>query len=260
MSNQISRNIILFAIMAAGAAGVAGCKSACQANKEIGLAPIVCQPMNQTVKEGETASFEVIACGRGKEYQWYFDDGSRQVPLEDAKGYRNTHSAKLSVVNVSSNNVGRYFCRIVSYDSEKNPAITETRMATLGFLARTLPASLSIIDHQPIPPGSSGTSECGSYCAFLLFDNTTHTGYRPSGTGAGLARVKFSNNPNDLPTSSYELLWKTGPLDKGCATNFTTTQKSFPCNTAKLYKFIVYFKGAWPPPAGSGDVQLNLDF
>lgn len=246
--------------MAMMAVGATGCKSVCKANKDAGLATIVCQPMNQTVGDKDTAAFEVKACGRELEYQWYYNDGTKPIPLEDTNGFCGAHRSQLFISNVT-NHVGHYSCRIVSYDVEENPAVTETRMATLGFIRTSKKAmSLNIIDHQPPPPGSSGTSSCGPYGAFLLFDNTNHAGYKPTaGQQVGFVKVKYSNSLTYLQTSTYELLWKTGVLEKGCATNYTDTQKTFPCNASKYYKFIVYFK-TWPPAPGSGDVVLDLTF
>jgi hypothetical protein len=273
MTKQTSRILALVAL-AGLAVGATGCKSVCRdccANAEkggkgLGSLTIRHQPEDQTVKENDKAEFKVDAAGGPLEYQWFFDNGSNRLQLADSRDFNGTRKNKLEVSNVSDNKVGHYYCRIISYDSEENPVSLESRMATLGFIeAPKRPQSLGTVDHQPLPPGSSGTSTCGVYCAFILFDNINHAGYKPAtGQTKGYLTLKLSNSTGTAPlqTSTYKVLWKTGVREKGCAADYSTTQKWFSCSAPKAYKFIVYFNCEnWPPPNSAGaQLLLDVDF
>jgi hypothetical protein len=255
MTKQISRMMALIA--AAGlVVGATGCKSVCQANKKAGLPMIVCQPLDQTVDKDGTAELKAKAIGKHLIYQWYRNG----EPLEDTNGIWGANRSHLFVSHLSNGNVGNYSCRIISTDRWEFPVNTDTRLATVGFTEKMkLESQIITIQHQPLPPGSSGKSSCGPFCAYVLFN----AGFTPN-TGQNVAylRVKFSNAANYLPVSAYNVLWQSGTvLDRGCATNYSDTQKSFPCNSAKKYKFIVYFTGnTWPLSGTAGaEVLLNIN-
>lgn len=259
MTTHISRMMAL-AVFAGLVVGGTGCKCVsqnecspvCKENTEAGLPMIQCQPLDATVTgKEETAVFNVNADGKDLAFQWYRDGR----PLADTDGFQGAKKQQLLVSDVPHGKVGNYFCRIISTDSSGFPINTDTRMATLGFV-ETKSRSTPPVQHQPLPPGSSGTSTCGVYCAYVLFP----AGFKPAtGHFTASATVRFSNSMNCLPVTSYNLFWQVNALEKGCATNSSDIKKSFPCNAAKTYKFIVYFTGnTWPFP-GTAGAEVLLD-
>jgi hypothetical protein len=260
MTKQTSRMMALV-VFAGLVLGVVGCKSVsrnscaqvCKDNTEAGLPTIQCQPLDTTVGEKETATFKVTAVGKNLEFQWYRNG----YPLTDTEGFKGAKRPQLFISDVSSGKVGNYFCRIIGTDCSEFPISTDTRMATLGYV-QTFKPMAQTIQHQPLPPGSSGTSICGPYCAYVPFQ----TGFKPA-TGQTLARakVRLSNSTSYLPVGSYNLFWQASVLERGCATNYTDMEKSFSCKDTKTYKFIVYFTGnTWPLPGAAGaDVLLDVN-
>lgn len=110
-----------------------------------------------------------------------------------------------------------------------------------------------------MPPGSSGTSVCGPYAAFLVFDNGD-VGYTPD-PGTTLCIVQVQADGADLDNTQYNLLWRASPTVRGCAAvvEGSATQKSFASSPAKKYSLTLYFKPGDCPPSGA-DVVLEVSF
>jgi len=113
--------------------------------------------------------------------------------------------------------------------------------------------------HQPMPPGSSGTSVCGAYAGFALYNNGG-TGYTPD-PGTTLCVVQVQVGGAYLANTQYNLLWRTGATSRGCATAVagSTTQKTFASSPAKKYSLTLYFMPGNCPPNGT-DVVLEVSF
>ena len=110
-----------------------------------------------------------------------------------------------------------------------------------------------------MPPGSSGTSQCGGYAGFVNFTNSP-TGYVPdAGTTKCVGSVVAGTN--SVPNTDFDLFWRTSATDKGCAAVGTgsTTHKSFASSPAKRYAFTVYFKPGKVPAQGT-DIALTITF
>ena len=225
----------------------------CRKNRKEGLASIVCQPMDVTVKQGKTAKFEVkTAKSRHLAYQWCFNG----EPIEsEKKGFRGTRKSRLVVSNVQSDKAGFYSCEIESLDKHGNPVRTGTRAAALGFSESIL--TVYPPQHQPMPPSFPSTNRCGPYCGYVLFTNGG-AGFTPtSGDTMGVAYVQVGGTT--LPQSSFNLLWRVSGTDFDCATDAAGSTKSFPCTYPKKYFITVYFTPGNCPAAGT-DVVLNMKF
>jgi hypothetical protein len=110
-----------------------------------------------------------------------------------------------------------------------------------------------------MPPGSSGTSVCGAYAAFLLFNNGG-SGYTPD-PGTTLCIIEVQVDDVFVDNTQYNLLWRTSPTVRGCAAVVagSTTQKSFASSPTKKYGLTLYFKPGCCPPSGA-DVALEVTF
>ena len=110
-----------------------------------------------------------------------------------------------------------------------------------------------------MPPGSSGTSVCGAYAAFLVFSNGGG-GYTPD-PGTTLCVVQVQVDGVYLANTQYNLLWRVSPIVRGCAAVVagSATQKSFASSPAKKYSLTLYFTPGNCPASGA-DVVLEVGF
>jgi hypothetical protein len=110
-----------------------------------------------------------------------------------------------------------------------------------------------------MPPGSSGTSVCGAYAGFALFNNGS-AGYTPD-PGTALCVVQVQAGGAYLATTQYNLLWRASATDRGCAAAVagSATQKSFVSSPAKKYSLTLYFTPGNCPPKGT-IVALEVSF
>src|ERR1700694_6021764 len=119
MTTKRISKIIALAIVAGLVAGMAGCKSTCKdgcmsrsagvckENQMAGLATILCQPMDATVKEGGAATFDVKATGTDLSYEWFFNG----EPISDErKNIRGSHDRRLVINRVTAADLGFYSC------------------------------------------------------------------------------------------------------------------------------------------------------
>ncbi len=113
--------------------------------------------------------------------------------------------------------------------------------------------------HKPMPAGSSGTTICGAYAGYVVYDNGG-AGYTPdAGTVSGIVQVQVGGVY--IPSANYNLLWRSGPTTRGCAAvvSGSTTKRSFASSPASQYTLTVYFLAGHVPVAGT-DVILEITF
>lgn len=110
-----------------------------------------------------------------------------------------------------------------------------------------------------MPPGSAGTSVCGAYAGFAIYNNGG-AGFTP-GPGTTLGVVQVQAGGVYLANTQYNLLWRTSATSRGCAAVVagSATQKSFASSPVKKYSLTLYFTPGNCPPNGT-DVVLELNF
>ena len=233
-----------------------GCTTVCCKNQQEGLASIVCQPMDETVKLGGTARFEVKTpkCGHVA-YQWYFNGKPIESERKDCRG---TRESLLEIFNVETNNLGYYWCEIESLDSHGNQVRTRTRDAALGYSARML--FVYPPQHWPMPPAFPGSiGDCGGpYCGCVVFKNGG-AGFMPAiGQTKGVASIKVGGVQQGQ--NKFNLFWRVNGKEAGCAAvlaGSSPPQKWFLSSNPKKYFITVYFPQC---PAPGTDVELTINF
>jgi hypothetical protein len=235
--------------------------------------------MDTTVAQGGQATFEVKAVGKNLIYQWYFNNNEIQ----------GARDPQLVVSGATAAKVGFYHCELDSADSIDTQTRTRTRSAALGLGGdsvstsavprrtddrggiRTYSAAITSTatnppggnsyppQHQPLPPPSSGTSICGAYCGYVVYNNGGAGFSGISGTTKAFVRVSTSSGT--VANTCYELLWRVNATVKGCATIVTgsTTDRTWNSTAGTKYFLTVYFKPGCCPPAGT-DVILDVWF
>ncbi len=94
------------------------------------------QPENQVVCAGGTSRFNVTSNATTKVYYW-MKDGKNIVDSEHVSG---ANTATLTISNASVDDVGSYYVRVVSYDSN-NPISVASESATLTLSGSCLPTN-----------------------------------------------------------------------------------------------------------------------
>ena|SRR5450631_3139934 len=111
-----------------------------------------------------------------------------------------------------------------------------------------------------MPPGSSpGTSVCGAYAGYAIFNNGG-ANYTPD-PGTKICVIQAQAAGVYLANAQYNVLWNVTLLDRGCAAPVagSATQKSFASSPAKKYGFTLYFTPGNCPPA-KADMVLEVTF
>jgi hypothetical protein len=102
-------------------------------------------------------------------------------------------------------------------------------------------------DTEIMPGPNAGSSQCGSHCSFVVFNNNG-AGFMPT---CSQATITVKINGQAVPTAQYEVLWRYSALKKGCAQYLSETQKQYANVSGKKYNYTVYFKPGYCPPAGT---------
>ena len=104
---------------------------------------ITTQPQDQTICEGENASFSVAATGdTGLTYQWQVDDGSGFVDVVNGSVYSNATTTTLDITGASSAMDGYQFHCVVSGDNAPDATSSEAVLTVnTGISITTQPAS-----------------------------------------------------------------------------------------------------------------------
>lgn len=113
--------------------------------------------------------------------------------------------------------------------------------------------STNIVDTEPVPPAVPGTGPCGSYCSFIVYNNSG-AGFYPA---CSPASITVRINGAIVPTTQYELFWRYGALKKDCAITLTEAVKQHPVVAGKKYVYTLYFRPGFCPPAGT-QVEIQV--
>jgi hypothetical protein len=240
---------------------IAGC--VCPANRKAGFPHITCQPIDNAVPEGKSATFAVKASGKDLRYQWYFRRADGKVVAVGT-------NSQMELSQVNGGNVGSYWCEIESHDSFGDLTQTRTRSARLGLLTKSiakpsggqkLMSETNIVilgEQQPMPPGSQGRVCNSDYCGYVLFNNGGAKYYADKTRCAITVQKLVGGVLTDIPVGEYELQWRYGLSAAGCATNVPPITKQFKSVLGKNYTFTVYFKPTCP--TADTPIILNVDF
>jgi hypothetical protein len=243
MSKHIYKAVMVAALTGLAVGGT-GCKCVCPANKQAGLAIIVCQPMDQQVSPKEDAVFEVMAKGSNLSYQWFFERNNNGYAMEDA------HGPRLVVPASRSPREGFYSC-LINSASRRGVLQTRTRLAALVVSPSMLLQSTNPPPQPGLPnPTTTTTSPCcANVCAFINFNN--------NGTGYVLSQsqkfiMKLTSDPaglNVINTSSYCAQWRYGGQSNqaGCLIDRSSAEKQFIAPVAARYIITIYLKSPCPP-------------
>lgn len=125
--------------------------------------------------------------------------------------------------------------------NESGLARLEPKNASGQFLMMSTNSWGETEDMGPLTPGNN---LCGNHCGFIVY-NHDGAGFSPTCTNP---KITVLIGGVAVPTAQYELFWRYSSLKKGCATNFSATQKTYANVLGKIYVYTVYFKTDFCPP------------
>jgi|ERR1035441_1279500 hypothetical protein len=220
-----------------------GCATICCENRKAGLATILCQPTDQTVRQGGKVTFKVEAEGAELYFRWFFEGGKDKLPQPlDADG------KQLQFILTNAIQEGAYWCLIDSM-GPLGQMQTRTRSAYLTMR----PTILEIVpEPAPLRPGAAGSSPCEKpFCGWVYFNNY-NAGYKPTDAAYRICETTLSKDPlggSPIDTNAYDLYFRYGggTGQCGCLTNLSATQKSFYLPVISPYGFTAYIHNGCPP-------------
>jgi hypothetical protein len=245
--NSKTHKYVLVILLCGAAALLSSCTTGgikqCAENRRDHIPFITCQPVDQLVIQGDTATLSVKAQGASLVYSWYKSNGSGGFDV-----IPNQNNSSLPIPNVQTANIGWYYCTVTSINNNDGKmGSAQTRMAAVGMIP-TDPKGTFIPCDWPYTSGSLG-SICNPPQQYAAYDQFP-TNEVATANGTVTCWILDKSTGNKISNSDYYMYLFHSTLENGCMTPQSDGQTFQMAVTQNHnYHFTAYFKSGHVPPA-----------
>lgn len=185
-------------------------------------ATITTQPTNQTITDGNNATFSVTATGSSLTYQWQVDTGSGFVNLVNGAPYSNVTTATMTITAAPITMSGYIYRCVITSAAPCSGATTNSSTLTVNYTAPNNPTAI-VPCYGNNTLGLSWTASSGGSApdGYMVFALAGATAPAATAAAAGNATLYTANADFSLATVVTASLGKC--IYKGTGTSVTVT-------------------------------------